>query len=462
MTPTRTYDDGGATIPSGLVGPVERVVIIGAGMAGLTAANALHHAGIPSVVLEARDRLGGRLHTADVGGSPVDLGGAWIHTPIGNPMTAWADQCGVERRAANALIDIVGWDAERGRVPQDVLERLLQASWDATPAIAAAGRALGPDTSVAAAMAVVLADRDDDPIEHGWFARMLLGAIEQDSAAPAASMPAAQPESNTLEYGGDYVGDMLLGGYVRLIEPMAAGLDVRREWVVASIETGPDGVTATSVDGRTETGSHVLVTVPLGVLQAGSIRFTPDLPADRRAVIDRLGMGQFEKVALRFERPFWTEAGVPHVVDVSPGAGPRLSFVIGLDTSVGEPVVLGFAFGSNVGALTTGTVAESAQRVIEILEGATGRPVPAPTAIARTAWSSDPFARGSYAYVKLGSTLDDLDKLGEPVAGRILFAGEATSSARCGFADGALTSGIREAKRLLGRETVELGAIDAG
>ena len=462
MTPTRTYDDGGATIPGGLVGPVERVVVIGAGMAGLTAANALHHAGVPCVVLEARDRLGGRLHTADVGGSPVDLGGAWIHTPIGNPMTAWADQCGVERRAANALIDIVGWDAEHGRVPPDVLERLLAESWEATPAIAAAGRALGPDTSVAEAMAVVLAERGGDPVEHGWFAKLLLGAIEQDSAAPATSMPAVHPESSTLEYGGDYVGDMLLGGYVRLIEPMAAGLDIRRGWVVASIETGRDGIAVTSADGRTESGSHVLVTLPLGVLQAGSVRFAPDLPADRRAVIERLGMGRFEKVALRFERPFWSETGVPHIVDVSPGAGPRVSFVLGLDSSVGEPVVVGLAFGSDVGALTTGTPAESAARVMAVLEGATGRPVPSPVAIARTAWSVDPFAQGSYAYVKLGSTLEDLDTLGLPVAGRILFAGEATSSARCGFADGALTSGIREAKRLLGRESVELGEIGAG
>ena len=459
MTSTRTYDGGGATIPAGIDGPVERVVVIGAGMAGLTAANALHHAGVPCVVLEARSRIGGRLHTADVGGSPVDLGGAWIHTPIGNPMSAWADQCGVERRPANALVDIIGWDAERGRVPQDVLERLLAESWDAAPEIAAAGQALGPDTTAAMAIDVILARRDGDPVERGWFAQLLVGAIEQDSAGPADTMAAVQVESNTLEYGGDYVGDMLLGGYVRLVEPMAAGLDIRHEWVVATIQSSERGITVTSADGRTETGSHVLVTLPLGVLQAESVQFAPGLPADRRAVIGRLGMGRFEKVALRFERPFWSEAGVKHVVDVSPGDGPRMTFLVGLDSSVGEPVVVGLAFGSSVGALTAGTPDESASQVMAILEGATGAPVPAPTAITRTAWAADPFARGSYAYVKLGSTLGDLDALGAPVAGRILFAGEATSSARCGFADGALTSGIREAKRLLGRESVELGLI---
>jgi monoamine oxidase len=462
MTPTRTYDDGGATIPSGLVGPVERVVIIGAGMAGLTAANALHHGGIPSVVLEARDRLGGRLHTADVGGSPVDLGGSWIHTPIGNPMTAWADQCGVERRPANVLLGMVGWDAARGLIDQATYQRLMTESWEALPAIQDAGARLGPDTTVAEAMDAYLAERGGDPMELDWYRSIVRAVIEQDSAAPAASMPAAQPESNTLEYDGDYVGDMLLGGYVRLIEPMAAGLDIRREWIVESVEMGPAGVIVTSADGRTETGSHVIVTLPLGVLQAGSVRFVPDLPADRLAAIDRLGMGQFEKVALRFERPFWSEAGVPHVFDVSPGVGPRVVLVIGLDSSIGEPVAVGFANGSSVGALTTGTPTESARQVIRILESATGVTAPAPTAIARTAWGADPLARGAYAYVKLGSTLGDLDTLGLPVAGRILFAGEATSSARCGFADGALTSGIREAKRLLRRESVELGVIEPG
>lgn len=81
----RRYDDGTTGVPDGARGPVSRVILIGAGMAGLTAASALAHAGIDAVALEGRDRIGGRLHTVGLGGSMVDLGGSWIHTPLAGP-----------------------------------------------------------------------------------------------------------------------------------------------------------------------------------------------------------------------------------------------------------------------------------------------------------------------------------------------------------------------------------------
>ena len=84
-------------------------------------------------------------------------------------------------------------------------------------------------------------------------------------------------------------------------------------------------------------------------------------------------------------------------------------------------------------------------------------PCPEPVAVAVTGWADDPYAGGSYTHVTPGSSNADLDLLGTPVAGRLLFAGEHTQSARLGYADGAMTSGIREAKRLLGAPAVTLG-----
>ena len=87
--------------------------------------------------------------------------------------------------------------------------------------------------------------------------------------------------------------------------------------------------------------------------------------------------------------------------------------------------------------------------------------MPVPVAATRTDWSGDPFSRGAYSYVSLAASPADLDLLGQPHEGRILFAGEATSQARTGYADGALSTGIREAKRLLGRPQVQLGRLSA-
>src|SRR5512135_1481044 len=110
-----SFDDGRADVPGGITRPVERVVVVGAGIAGLTVANVLTHAGTECVVLEARDRIGGRLHTADLAGSPVDLGGSWIHMPGGNPMTAFARQAGVARRGADPVPEMAGFDLAEGR-----------------------------------------------------------------------------------------------------------------------------------------------------------------------------------------------------------------------------------------------------------------------------------------------------------------------------------------------------------
>jgi polyamine oxidase len=90
-----------------------------------------------------------------------------------------------------------------------------------------------------------------------------------------------------------------------------------------------------------------------------------------------------------------------------------------------------------------------------------GGPVPEPAAVAVTSWANDPWSGGAYTHIPPGAQPADADLLGEPVGGRLLFAGEHTQSARLAYADGAMTSGIREAKRLLGRPSVHLGPVIA-
>jgi len=137
-------------------------------------------------------------------------------------------------------------------------------------------------------------------------------------------------------------------------------------------------------------------------------------------------------------------------------AGEPALWVFDLDAFSGMPILVCHTFHSTTGHLANGSTA-AARWVTGMIAQVLGSPCPDPVAIAVTGWAADPYAAGAYTRVPPGSANADLDLLGTPVAGRLLFAGEHTQSARLGYADGAMTSGIREAKRLLGTPSVALG-----
>ena len=453
-----TYDDGRTDVPRGLAMPVERVVVVGAGISGLTVANALSHGGIACVVVEARDRIGGRLHTIDMAGSSVDMGGSWIHMPIGNPMRAFAQQVGVDCLSANPLSELVGFDCAEGRrLSAAEVEASVDLQYEAFPeAIDQLRVELGPQASVADGIEAFVAGRGLDP-GTARRARQSLYAIIEAESADLAQRQSLRWMWNEIEYDGDYFGDVPLGGYRQLVDAMSAGVDVRLGLDVTDVEFSADGVRVRSADGRSEEGSHAVVTVPLGVLKRGAPRFSPALPHDRLAAIERLGFGRFEKVALRFDEPFWRTAGIPHAMIFPRNPEEPTVWAMGLDAFGAGPVLVCFFFHSVAGRMLGATKDEAAQWVLDLLAEAMGEPCPAPKEVAVTSWASDPHAGGAYSHIPPGADPSDADMLGEPIGGRLLFAGEHTLSSRIAYADGAMTSGIREAKRLLARPSVRLG-----
>ena len=463
MRPSRAFDDGARTIRGGIERPVRRVVVVGAGIAGLTAANALAHHGVGVVVLEARDRLGGRLHTIDLGGQPVDLGGSWIHEPVGNPLTAFADLAGIGRHPGDLFAELRLLDPEDGLVEPGEADLLLAIAYErfpsAVPRIAeglprGASLADGIDRYVAG-----LASELHGRADARRLRSLIRTTVEADASGRTEDVAPAHYPGNSLSYGGDYLGDLPTGGYRRVIDALASGLHVRPGVRVDEIAVVDGGVRVRSRDGTTFEGSHALVTVPLGVLKGPGLRFDPPLPPGHVSAIGRLGFGQFEKIALRFDRPWWSEAGIHHLLVVPRSDGPELAVLAALDRLGGGPVILGFAFGSGVGRIAGPPESEVVDHVRELLGRVLGGRIPEPVEVVRTAWGTDPSTRGAYAYIGRDARPADLDQLGDPVHGRILFAGEATTSARVGFADGAMSSGIREAKRLLGLDRVELGPL---
>jgi len=451
------FDDGGRVVPGGAAGPVERVLVAGAGIAGLTVANALAHAGVECVVLEARNRIGGRLHTVDLGGSPVDLGGSWIHMPDGNPMSALARLAGVSCRSADPVPEMAAFDCGEGRrlsaaEVADVLGLYLEGFPGSTESLRAE---LGPEASMAEAIEAFVAAAGRAPDAARRARQMLHGGIEAESA-DLARRQSLRWMWNELEYDGSYFGDAPEGGYRQLVDATASGVDVRLGRPVSEVAVSSDGVRVVTADGTVEEGSHVVVTLPLGVLKRGQPRFSPALPPDRLAAIRRLGFGRFEKVALRFAEPFWRDADFPHLMIFPRAPGEWMVWVMGQDAFGGGPVLVFFVFHSAAERLA-GTGADAAVRwALGMLAEAIGRPCPEPAAVAVTSWASDPWAGGAYTHIPPGASPADADLLGEPVGGRLLFAGEHTQSARLAYADGALTSGIREAKRLLGTPAVRI------
>ena len=458
-----SFDDGRADAPGGLAGTAERVLVVGAGIAGLTVANALAHGGVECVVLEARDRIGGRLHTVDLAGSPVDLGGSWIHMPGGgNPMRAFAGLAGVPCRSADPVPEMAGFDCAEGRrLSAAEAEAVLALYLDTFPEAAGPLAAeLGPDASAADGIEAFLAAAGLAPGPARRARQTLYGAIEAESA-DLAERQSLRWMWNEFEYDGNYFGDVPDGGYRRLVDAMATGADVRLDVEVTEVALSAGGVYVRCAGGTSEEGSHVVVTVPLGVLKRGAPRFSPALPPDRRAAIERLGFGRYEKVVMRFDEPFWRAAGFQHLMFFPRDPGEWMVWAIGHDAFGAGPVLVFFVFHSAAGRLLDAGPDAAARWALDMLAEATGRPCPEPKAVAVTSWASDPYSGGAYTHIPPGASPADADLLGEPVGGRLLFAGEHTQSARLAYADGAMTRGIREAKRLLGVPSVRLGPVSA-
>lgn len=448
---SETVDDGSLEVPAGATGEPTRVIVIGAGFAGLAAANALATAGIDVVVLEARDRLGGRIHTAELGGQPVDLGGAFIHDPKTNPLSALARRArvptrplsvqGAIRRVDHFFDDAAGWLAGAAHAR---LRALVGGFEDAAPAII---EELGVDASVAQVVDAYLASA---PAADRAVARMALETITESYTSG---------DLERVSVGGLVEGDgageedaIAVGGYGRLIRALAEPVTVFYDTAVTSIAIERDGVHVRDARGRVHRGSHAIVTIPLGVLKSGAIEFRPGLPAPTAAAIQRLGFGQLEKVILSFDESFWS--GVDPAF-FARGAGPAPTW-FDMTPAVGRPTLVGVCAAAAARRFAALPADAAIRAATDQLRRAFGARVPAPRAAATTQWALEPYTRGAYSYIAVGATSADVEALATPVHGRLLFAGEATSVTRLAGADGAFTSGIREAKRLLCQSAVAL------
>ena len=425
------------------------VVVIGAGMAGLTAGRDLTRAGLDVLILEARDRVGGRIHT--------------LHEPAPHGLEVGAQMIHGSRAPTWELVREFG-----------VKTRPFP-DWGTWPWTASGGFQK-PDTErqgeVEGRLARSYHDYHGDDISFQKFLEAeKFTPEEQDMVAEHALSWSAEADEVSLRAAmeDDAAWDRYLdrnyqvvGGYDILPNSLAAGLGdrVRRSCLVRQVEWGRFGVRLSyERDGRAEKARarRALVTLPIGVLQSDTPSFSPALPPWKLRAIQSLHMGRVVVVHLLFDAWFWR--------DVDPGftgwhtRGGRISFWDPHPAGAGAPVLLGWIEGTAAQELSDLGDAAGRERALAWVEEA----FPSAGARQRLQWSSmrdwirDPFTHGSYSFTRPGGWLQRA-VLATPIEDRLHFAGEATAEApHYQTVHGAYVSGRRAAREVLsamGRDVV--------
>lgn len=433
--------------------PGRPVVIVGAGFAGLGCADALRRAGIPFVVLEAKDRVGGRVRTEYdlLRGRPIEGGAMMVHGSDASVLR-WIQEFGIttmkvpEFRGARFFLK--GKLRSALGVALSGLEPLrssLQTMRKFPKLIAAYN---GPDITL---------DRFLEERHALPTARRFVGAMYAsiNAADPEeVSVRGLAEEENVESFGLPWANYQVVEGYAKVAEGRARTLGdtLRLRTRVGRIEwrTGGATIHARGPDGEvTLEASAVVVTVSLGVLQAGGVEFAPALPSRTQTAIQAIGFGHADKILLVFDATLQRSV-LGKATSIASAEGSWYFFPYHGRKEM--PVVIeGFLSGRRAVRLSGRPEGEVVEDVVQELETLTRRSdLRAHLLAARHVdWTADPDVRGGYTFPKVGGDMEQRRILGEPVGDALFFAGEAARAAGdYATVHGALDSGIEAAGRV--------------
>lgn len=420
-------------------GLMSTVIVIGAGVAGLAAAQRLAEAGHTVVVLEATNRAGGRVFT-DADG--LDLGAQWIH---GNHPEFEAYVATLGLQTVNTDFTKVALDGATLSAAdfQSVTGKLAEAiAWD---------MAWRPNIALYYTLTQAYAQGHFAPHPESRVRLMGIAGVDVEWANDAHNIPAraafdVAPWFWDSEAWASQASDntAFVDGFCQVVDALATDLDIHYSEPVTSIVRTSSNVSVTTPQA-TYVADYCICTAPLGVLKANAISFSPALPTTKTGAITRLGVGLLNKVILEF--PGGTHLPAADVLGSNVGSGPRGACSIWVNLSnvrEGRPTLVGWLTGPDAATRETWTdaaiVAEAMQRFPSL---------PQPVYVRVTRWGQEPYARGSYSSFNMSSQLGDRAKLRAPT-GRLLWAGEHTVDTGFAQVSGAWESGIREANRIIG------------
>ena len=412
----------------------KNIIVIGAGISGLIAANMLQNRGAEVLVLEARSQLGGRTRTSMLLGAPFEIGAGWIHGPSpDNPIRRLADKADSSFFITNDD-SIELYTTDGSELEEDDWDTIEEIWYEVLEEL---------DVESAGSLLQNVNEYDDE-IWDDPNIRWIFSAYTEFEFGASLKDISASLIHKMIRFSGDDV--ILTDGYQKVIELLAKNIKIRKNTSVASIIYSNNDQVKIETNSGIFSGDYAICSVPLGVLKNNSIAFYPDLPSQLKSSIDRVGFGTVTKLAIKFTKQFW-DSDVQYYGTVAEETG-RWPLWLNYKTFSEENILLGFCFGDY--ALFADKMSDQnlLNDALKVLSNVWKDDVSDVAAIMRTNWLGDPLSFGAYSFPKPDNSEEDFEIFSEPLKGRVFFCGEHTNLRFLANTHGALMSGMRVANQI--------------
>jgi monoamine oxidase len=419
------------------------IIIIWAGISWLSAAQELEKQGIKALILEAKDRIGGRIYTDTLGSNiPVDLWASWIHGTTNNPIKSIADSEGIQTINTN-YEDIKNYTNGRtlGRYELwGLWEDFQEYFYEKIESLASEKQ----DISVWDILSEYAVREKLNQDEVNYLRDMGTIEFSHDAWADISKISAFSYRDENYFKWQEHI---IPSGYSRIVEALAKGKDIKLSSRVSRIDYSGSGVIVTLDSGISYKAKKVIVTVPLGVLKAKKILFTPELPLSKQQAINTLAMSSFNKIFLLYNEPFWDrEVGF---IWFFWGKIEWWIEAMNLFKYTQKPVLMFIMAGD----FATKTQKLSDKEIISSIQvklwEVYGSGVTEPLDYKITRFDDDKDILWSYSYLPVWAPRTLYKDMAQSIDNKVFFAGEATNFEYPSTVHGAYLSGIKAAQKIV-------------
>ncbi len=432
------------------------VIIVGAGVAGLSSAVELQQKGYSILVLESRDRIGGRVWSINPWGSALDLGASWIHgiddNPIGNLVKKNKIKTLATRYSSDnwqfKINDMKLFDEKGDQITKKELNpiiiladkfiRLINSNLSNTP------------ISMQQRLNRFVLEHRIQGRQRDIFNYIITTSYVYEFAADLSelSLDIQKSFKKSAAKGAQVIFPQ---GYIQLIGLLTPDIPIKLNEVVKRIN-----YTNTVINVETHKNHYkcrkLIITVPVSVLSSNQIEFIPALPKEKLIAIRQIKMGTFNKIYLHFEKIFWDkQIEWIGLIQHQPEKYPTLD-IMNYYKFTKQPILLIFTAGQQAEQLEQLSDQDVVAVIMEELRIIYGHDIPAPSSYRITRWHNDPYAMGSYSYLPKGVSMDVYHRLANSIDNKLFFAGEATSADDHSTVHGAYLSGKRAAQEIIKSE----------